>query len=93
MSEYEWQPVRIAPNDSSAAHPLCVKDRAKDWESWAGKIVRVRLGAPPKDDWQYVKLVGCNATRFYDVHPDDIKVFSTVKAGSMYLCEHQILAD
>ena len=79
----EWQPARIiTPHGYRVSTELVKKLSAS--------IIRVRPMEPPAWVVESHSKFGCNAEKFYRVHPDD----EPKGDGSiLVLCEHEILTD
>lgn len=93
--EFEWQPIRIASPQTSPHIKL--GPFHEKWVNSAGIIVMARPADEGRSDVRaciddyFRRDIGCDAGRFFVVHPADAQ-----KCGydsEMLVCEHQILAD
>ena len=87
-AEQEWQPARLRltghPTNSS---PLTSDERTAALK----KIVRVCEWQPSDDLLVSFRIAGCDAEKFFRIHPDDLADRLAYKV--IVQCEHGILTD
>jgi hypothetical protein len=86
----EWQPVLIR-----GAHGKTEVEMKKSAEV-DRKIMRARPIAEDQLDpvmLRELRLRGCDATQFVQIHPDDAAKYFPERYGVLWACEHQYEAD
>jgi len=78
-----WQPARLFPAHTTG------QLSTQQVEEYKKKIFRVRPFQPSPEALAMYRAVGCDATRFYLIHPDDVPG----RGISVGACEHEILTD
>lgn len=89
--EAEWQPARI-----TWAH-----DRGENRQEFAQlntkelpkKVVRVKPWEFLERQVALYRSIGCDAQKFYIIHPEDAAAIWQTDGCSMQVCEHEILTD
>lgn len=88
MDEHtQWQPAKIV-----VAHGIIWTDLSpQELQEALSKVYRVREALPSPEVLATYRNRGCNATRFYLVHPQDLPFEDFV--GRLGVCEHEIVTD
>lgn len=84
MEMNEWQPARMTP-----AHGVAPRAQEKV-DFLKSRVIRIRPAKISKWALLWHRSVGCNAEKFFEVHPDDNPPF---KKTILFFCEHEILTD
>ena len=85
----KWQPGRLVD-----VHPQLGDEKdisQEEIKALTRKVVRGRPAEPSLQVFMDYLAVGCKATKFYELHPDDVEL---VHGGATpFACEHEWITD